>query len=104
MHIVCVMPEDTHLMFSVLPGRDGAPVELSDVIEPAKRKAGSQIIKATGERFPPFYGESFDRIVRDDQEFEERWLDILAMPETLEEVEDAEDYFGLWVGVQPSEP
>lgn len=82
---LCVLPEETMLMFRVrdIPSK-GIPYELADIVEPAKRKAGNQIIKKTGERFPPFYQESFDRIVRDDSEFEERWQAIVDAPVQME--------------------
>ena len=84
-------------MFTVNAGRDGRPYELSEVVEKAKLRAGRKILKATGERFPPFYSESFDRIVRDDSEFEEKWLAILESPVGASLVEDPDEYPGLWV-------
>lgn len=63
--------EQTQMLFRVLGEKDERPVELSDVIERVKTKVGKQIIKASGERWSPFYGESFDRIVRDDAEYAE---------------------------------
>ena len=95
--IACVLPEVTELIFTVRKGRDGTPLEIADILEPAKRKTGSKIIKKTGERFPPFYTESFDRIIRDDAEFEERWQALVESPVTLELVSDPEDYSSLWV-------
>lgn len=100
--VLCVLPETTELMFTVREDQEGSPLELSEILEPAKRKAGAEIIKKSGERFSPFYTESFDRIVRDDAEFEERWLSILESPEKAELVEDAEEYEWLWVAnLQP---
>jgi hypothetical protein len=95
--ILCVLPDRTELIFDVRPDRTGRPYELSDVVEQAKRKAGNVIIKNTGERYPPFYGESFDRIIRDDVELEERWNEILESPVKAELVEDSEEHEALWV-------
>lgn len=95
--IIVVLPDRTEMLFRTRPGRDGNPVELSDVIEKAKAKAGKVIIKKTGERFPPFYAESYDRIMRDEAEYEEFWLRILGAPVEEEHSEDAEDYPWLWV-------
>src|SRR5580704_11196822 len=64
--VVCVLPDATELMATAGAGKDGRPVELSEVVEPAKRRASKAIIKKSGERFGPFYEESYDRIVRDD--------------------------------------
>lgn len=99
--IVCVLPEVTDLIFTVLEAPDGRPFELSDVVEKAKTRAGKDIIKKSGERFSPFYNESYDRIIRDDAELEETWQRIFDGPERLELVEDAEAYDTLWVAGAP---
>ncbi|MDX2065635.1 MAG: hypothetical protein SFX74_07840 [Fimbriimonadaceae bacterium] len=103
--IVVVLPESTSLIFRVKTDRDGRPAELSDAIEKAKTRAGKRIIKVTGERFPPFYEESFDRILRDELEYEAFWSEILESPVAAELVESPEDYGTLYVAHAPgSEP
>lgn len=100
--ILVVLPERTELLFTV---RDvpttGRPYELSDIVEKAKTKVGRQLIKKTEERYPPFYDESYDRIVRDEAEYEERWQAIFDAPVTEELAEASEDYDGLWVANAP---
>ncbi len=98
LQIVCVLPEATELLFTVREGREG-PYELSEIVEKAKIKAGKAIVKKTGERYPPFYTESYDRIVRDESEYEERWLAILDSPVSAELAEDPEEYPFLWVAI-----
>ncbi len=100
--IMVVLPERTDIMFSVREAPTGLPFELSDVIEKAKTKAGKKIIKKTGERFPPLYGESYDRLVRDDGELQERYDEILASPVDLELCEDPGDFETLYVANAPS--
>jgi hypothetical protein len=95
--IACVLPEVTELLFSVREGRDGRPYELSGIVEKAKAKVGRLIMKNTGERYSPFYTESYDRIVRDEIELEERWNAILESPVTAELAEDPEEYEALFV-------
>ncbi|HLK14429.1 MAG TPA: hypothetical protein VKT78_06465 [Fimbriimonadaceae bacterium] len=95
--VACVLPESTELMVTMGLGKHGRPVELSEVVEPAKRRASKAIVKATGERFGPFYEESYDRIVRDDTEFEERWLGIIQSPVDLELAPEPEEYPTLFV-------
>lgn len=95
--IAAVLPGQTELIFKVQPSPSGEPYELAQIVETAKRKAGKAIIKKTGERFPPFYEESYDRIIRDEAEFEERWEALLASPEKFAVAEDADDWPGLWV-------
>lgn len=95
--IAAVLPNQTEMMFTVNPGPSGEPYELAKIVEGAKRRAGKTIIRRTGERFPPFYEESYDRIVRDESELAERWESILASPERSGCCDDAESWPGLWV-------
>jgi hypothetical protein len=95
--ILCVLPGQTELIFTVREKPTGQPYELSEIIEKAKTKAGKLICKKTGERFPPFYGESYDRIIRDEAELEERWQSIFDSPVAHELAEASEDWPGLWV-------
>jgi putative transposase len=94
--IACVLPETTELLFRV-----NSEKEFSDFIEKAKTKAGKEIIKKSGERFPPFFEESYDRIIRDDTEFEEFWTKILESPVAHELVEEPGDYEALYVPDAP---
>jgi hypothetical protein len=99
--ILCVLPGETQLIFTVRETTQGTAYELSDIIEKAKAKVGRQIVKQSGERFPPFYSESYDRIVRDDAELEERWQAIFDSPVSHELAEAAEEYDALWVAGAP---
>jgi len=101
--ILCVLPEQTDLLFRVESDREGRPYELSDIVEKAKTKAGKRIMKLTEERYPPFYTESFDRIVRDESEEGMLFEVILAGPVDHELCEDPEDYRTLWVANAPTE-
>jgi hypothetical protein len=100
--IACVLPENTEVIFTARADPSGEIYELSDVIEKAKNKAGKKIIKASEERFPPFYNESYDRIIRDEAELEERWLAIFDSPVANELSEDSETYAALWVPNTPN--
>ncbi len=96
--LLCVLPEKTELLVRVVERRPGEPHELSDIVERAKAKAGKEIVKASGERWPPFYGESYDRIVRDDEEFERFANEIAQAPQTLGLADAEGDYATLWCG------
>jgi hypothetical protein len=95
------LPEQTEIIFRVSEKSEGVPWELSDIVEKAKIKAGKDIIKKSEERFPPFYTESFDRIIRDDGEFEELWTTILESPVTAEFVQEPGEYSPLFVPDAP---
>lgn len=101
-HIVSVLPEKTEAIFTVLEDSRGEAYELSDALEKAKRQAGSKIIKKSGERWPPFYGECFDRIIRDEAEYESLWTAILAGPVNDGHVEDPGDWRTLFVPDAPN--
>lgn len=94
--IACVLPNQTELMFRVEEGN-----ELSDIVEKAKKRTGKDIVKKTGEKWPPFYDESYDRIIRDDGEFEEFWTKILESPVDNELVEEPGEYTALYVANAP---
>ena len=79
--VLSVTAEITEAIFRVNDAPKGGKYELSDVIEKAKLKAGKDITKKSGERWPPFYHESYDRIIRDDAEFEDTLLKILDATE-----------------------
>ncbi|MGV3618276.1 MAG: hypothetical protein ACO1SV_23360 [Fimbriimonas sp.] len=100
--ILCVLPEQTDLICTVREAPTGEAYELSDVVEKAKTKAGKEILKKSGERYPPFYNESYDRIMRDDAELETFWQQIFDAPVKLELVEDSEEYDALWVANAPA--
>lgn len=96
--LACVLPDKTELIFQVLESPSGTPYELSDIVEKAKNRAGKVVTKKTGELFSPFYPESYDRIIRDEVELEQRWEEIFNAPVQYELAESPEEYEGLWVG------
>lgn len=99
--IACVLPEKTDLMLTVMTDASGQPYELSDVLEGIKRRVGKKLIGKSGERFPPFTGESYDRIIRDDAELEEKWQAIFEAPIELELASEDDEYPHLWVSSMP---
>jgi REP-associated tyrosine transposase len=94
--LLCVLPERTEMLVTVEESPAGGSFELSDIAERAKAKAGKAIVKRSGERYPPFYGESYDRIVRDEAELRETWVSILDSPVSAGLAEDPGDYAQLW--------
>ncbi|MDI9641394.1 hypothetical protein QPK87_06955 [Kamptonema cortianum] len=99
--ILCVLPEKSEMLLRVLEQPSGAPYELTDIIEKCKRKAGQMIVKKSGERWPPFYTESFDRIIRDEEELESYWLAILSSPVEEQFVIEPEEWPTLHVADSP---
>ncbi len=95
--VACVLPESTEMIFRVIEAVDGRPGELSNIIEKAKNRAAKQILKVSGERYSPFFVESYDRILRDDAELEERLLSIIGSPCANELCEDPAEYDAMWL-------
>jgi hypothetical protein len=96
--VLSVGLESTDVIFRVRTGMSGKPIEIADIVEPVKRKAGRQIIAKSGERFPPFYVESFDRIIRDEAEFDERLQSIIQAALEGSSEEDPAEVDFLWIG------
>ena len=99
--ILCVMPNQTELLFKMEDGKEGRPFELSEVVESAKKRAGKEILKKTEEKYSPFYQESYDRIIRDDAELESFFETILSSPVDAELADEPEEYPYLWVPNAP---
>lgn len=95
--VACALPGETKLLARVLHDEDGPRAELSDLVEKAKLKASKTILKRTGEKYPPFFGESFDRIVRDEVEWASFWESILLSPAELAEWNQEHPYPALYV-------
>jgi len=85
------------MIFRLNDGGDIRQTDFAKIIEGAKRKAGKQILKATGEKYLPFWEESYDRIIRDETEYEEKLMAILESPVSSELSETAEEYAQLFV-------
>ena len=95
--VLCVLPENTEMIFTVRDRADGIKYELSRIIESEKGKVGRQIMKKTGEKYPPFYGESYDRIIRDEAELDARWREIIESPVNAELAASPGEYAALYV-------
>jgi hypothetical protein len=102
--VVCVLPGTTEMMFVVRENSAGFKYELAKIVEKEKNRVAKQIQKRTGERYSPFYAESYDRIIRDEAEFDTRLLDITKSPLDAELVEKASDYPALYVAEDPVAP
>ncbi|MBX3096450.1 MAG: hypothetical protein KF812_06265 [Fimbriimonadaceae bacterium] len=95
--ILGVLPEQTELLGRPHADESGSEAELSDEIEKAKKKAAKEVLKKSGERFAPWGFESFDRIMRDDDELQTYFDAILERPEKEGHVSAADEYEWLYV-------
>jgi len=94
--LLATFPDKTEMVF-----RDRGK-DFTDTIEKAKVKAGKLLIEKSGERWPPYSTESFDRIIRDEDEYEETWTRIIdTCGESDIEDEDG-DYPFIWTDSEAS--
>jgi hypothetical protein len=87
-----VLADRTEALFTVMEAPHGHDYELSDILGRAQKRAAARIMKASGERFPPFWAEPYDRIVRDEEE-------LAGFLKAITEAagEEADDYDFCWV-------
>lgn len=95
LRLICVLPETTEMLLDMKPEAGPKDREFSKDLEAAKNRAGKQIAKKAGETFTPFYQESFDRIMRDEAELNERWTAIHESPAREGLAGEGEDYEAL---------
>jgi len=100
---LCVLPGSTSLIVSLPEQRMPGKNELEDIVERCKTKAGKAILKSSGERYAPFYAESYDRIVRDEAEMFDRVGEIARSPYEAGLCTEGEEYRFLWTTWNPSE-
>jgi hypothetical protein len=72
-----VGPRKTEALASVHTAPHGEAYELNAIVGRAASRAAKEIMRASGERFPPFYAECYDHIVRDDEEARQFLLGIV---------------------------
>ncbi len=92
-----VMPEYSEMIFSMRENLDGKAKEFSKFVEQAKNATAKRIMKSTGERYSPFYFESFDRIVRDESELGEKLQAMTEAPYLAGLVEEGRDFATMYV-------
>ena len=87
-----VMPDHVHLLLTPLPGYD-----LSRVMKGVKGVSAKRLNEPRGTAGPVWQDESWDRIVRDVEELEEKLGYVVNNPVKAELVAALRDYVGLWV-------
>jgi len=100
-HALTVMPDHTHILATSQEKSEGEWHSLSDILHSVKRHSARQINHLRGRRGSLWQPESFDRIVRDEEEFDEKANYILSNAVNAGLVEDGWLYDGFWCeGVQ----
>jgi len=87
-----VMPDHVHLLAQPLAGPDGGHINLGEIIHSVKSFSAQKINRTRGVRGSLWQLERYDRIVRDEAEFLEKWQYIRNNPVKSGLVEQPEDY------------
>ncbi len=102
LHAACVMPEHVHLLFEPRPkpkNEEGAPPEffpLSEILHSLKSYTAHEVNKVTGRSGPVWEAESFDRLIRSQEDLEEKFGYIVENPWREKLVEQGDDYPWVW--------
>ncbi len=73
LHAVIVMPDHVHIMLMPAETRPGEWVSLSQIMQGIKGATAHRINGLRGRKGAVWQDESYDRIIRDEAEFEEKW-------------------------------
>ena len=101
-----VMPDHVHALARPLPLDSntlagGAFWNLSELLKSVKGFSSNQINRRKGRKGVFWQDESYDRIVRDDAEFQEKWEYIRTNPVRAELAKTPEEYAWLYEAVAP---
>ncbi|MFI5354249.1 MAG: REP-associated tyrosine transposase [Desulfobaccales bacterium] len=97
LYAAVIMPDHVHVLVQplVLPESEGV-YNLAEIIHSVKSFSVHKINRQRGSSGSIWQDERFDRIVRDEAEFLEKWQYIMNNPLKKELVQSPEDYFWLY--------
>ena len=75
-----VMPDHVHVLAQPLPKNEKGAFDLGEILHSVKGYSAHRINQERGRQGSLWQDERFDRIVRDDKEFEEKWRYITNNP------------------------
>jgi len=95
-HALTVMPDHVHILATPREKTAGQWFSVSAILHSVKRQSARRINHLRGRRGALWRPESFDRIVRDESEFDEKANYILGNAVRAGLVEDGWSYDGFW--------
>ncbi len=95
-HVLSVMPEHVHVMARPLEAVPGEWYSLPEILHSVKRQSSRAVNLRRGREGTLWDSESFDHIVRDEQEFEDTFTYILSNAGRRGLVLDAYEWDGFW--------
>ncbi len=95
-YVAVIMPDHVHVLGQPFPHPQGGTFALPEILHSIKSFTAHRINKQRGGHGPVWQDESYDRIVRDDGEFLEKWNYIRHNPVRAGLSEYPEDYAWLY--------
>lgn len=87
-----VMPDHVHVLARPFFREEGSAIDLGEILQSVKGFSAWKINRQRGAQGPLWQDERYDRIVRDEAEFLEKWNYIRNNPVKAGLVESPEDY------------
>lgn len=87
-----VLPDHVHALAQPLPHPQGGVFDLAEILHSIKSFTGHRLTQLRGSRGSVWQDESYDRIIRDEADFLEKWNYIRNNPGKTGLAERPEDY------------
>jgi methionine synthase I (cobalamin-dependent)/REP element-mobilizing transposase RayT len=102
LYVACVMPDHVHLLFEPRVKEQNSNGEtifwsLAEILQAIKSSTAHRITKAAATQGPVWEKESFDRLIRSEQDLQEKFYYIARNPWDAGIVSQNEDYAWLWM-------
>ena len=97
-HIICVMNDHVHSIIEPLKYAKGSYCDVSNILRNIKSYTSHEINKIMNSRGSLWEIESWDRIIRDEDDFFSKWDYIINNPVEEGYCTRIEDYPYLWIG------
>jgi len=97
LHAVVVMPDHVHLLLRPLPDESGWPYSLPLILKSLKGASARSVNKVMGTEGPVWQDESFDHVLRNDENIREKMEYIRQNPVRKGLVTKPGDYPWLWI-------
>jgi len=96
MHVVVVMPDHVHLIFSPLTDKGGSPYGLAEIMSGIKGASAHSVNKRLRRKGHVWQEESFDHVLRKNESLEVKCAYVCANPVRRGLVSREDDYPWLW--------
>jgi REP element-mobilizing transposase RayT len=97
LHAAVIMPEHVHLLLTPLRKTDGWPFPLKDILRLIKGPSARSVNSLTGVHGALWQDESFDHVLRSNENFDEKLEYIRQNPVRRALAANPEEYPWLWI-------